>query len=220
MPFLVRTLFLTLFTFLWWRDVSRERTGEGFHRIKVQDGLKWGMILFIFREVIFFFAWFWSFFHHRLNPVFDLGLRWPPFRLTPLDPFRVPLLNTAILLSSGIRVTWAHHNLFKNHNILFPILITIFLGILFTLFQLFEYINSFFAIRDSVYGTSFFVITGFHGLHVLIGTLFLVAITFRRTNIHFSPTHLVGFEFSIWYWHFVDVVWLFLFSFVYWWGFF
>lgn len=219
--FLIVSCFLLVsFSFFWWRDVSREAVLLGDHSSKVQDGLKWGIFLFIFSEILFFMAWFWSFFHNSLAPVQEIGLIWPPTLISPLDPFSVPLLNTAILLSSGVRVTWAHHNIQNNKKILLPIIITLFLGIIFTLFQVFEYVNRTFSISDSVFGTNFFVSTGFHGLHVLIGTLFLFFCVFRSINIEFVSIHHLGFEFAIWYWHFVDVVWLFLFSFIYWWGFF
>lgn len=218
--FIINIFILFMFSFLWWRDISREGAILGDHRLKVQDGLKWGIFLFIFSEVIFFIAWFWSFFHNSLSPVQDIGLLWPPLETHPLDPFRVPLLNTAILLSSGVRCTWAHHNLQKNKRIHIRIVGTLILGATFTLFQGFEYLNSPFSISDSVFGTTFFVATGFHGIHVLVGTLFLMVCLLRAINKEINFSHHLGFEFAIWYWHFVDVVWLFLFTFIYWWGYF
>lgn len=213
--------FVCLFSlsFLWWRDVIRESRFLGDHSFKVQDGLKWGMALFILREVLFFFAWFWAFFHHRTAPAQEVGGVWPPLSIDPFNPFSVPLLNTAILLSSGVFVTWAHHNMVFGGGVSFPLFITILLGGVFTFFQGFEYLNRFFSIGDRAYGTTFFVSTGFHGAHVLVGTLFLLVCFFRCSKSHFVSTHHAGLEFSIWYWHFVDVVWLFLFSFIYWWGF-
>ena len=207
-----------VFSFLWWRDVTREGAFVGDHTNKVQDGLKWGMGLFIFREVLFFMAWFWAFFHHRIVPTHDIGIVWPPVSVVPFNPFRIPLLNTAILLSSGVFVTWAHHNILFSKDIKIPLIITILLGAVFTFFQIFEYKRRGFSIRDSTYGTTFFVSTGFHGVHVLVGSLFLLVCLYRVFKNHFVYNHHIGLEFSIWYWHFVDVVWLFLFSFIYWWG--
>lgn len=213
-----RIMFVVIVSSLWWRDVSRE-SREGDHRRVTQDGLKIGIALFIFREVIFFVAWFWGFFHRRVVPTFELGLIWPPYNITPLNPFEVPLFNTVILLRSGITVTWAHHNLLVNKRGAAPIRITILLGAGFTSLQLFEYQNSLFSMRDRRYGSTFFVSTGFHGLHVLIGTLFLRVVMFYINRDHLTiRRHLRG-ELAIWYWHFVDVVWLFLFSFIYWWAF-
>lgn len=216
--FLITFSFLFLFSFIWWRDVARERAFHGDHTNKVQDGLKWGIALFIFREVMFFFAWFWAFFHSRRAPTQELGQVWPPLLISPFDPFSIPLLNTAILLSSGVFVTWAHHNLVINQNIFTALFLTILFGLIFTGFQAFEYKNSQFSICDRVYGTTFFVSTGFHGAHVIVGRLFLLVNLYRESKTHFIQTHHIGVEFRIWYWHFVDVVWLFLFSFIYWWG--
>lgn len=209
-------LFFRLISFFWWRDVSREGI-RGDHSSEVQDGLKWGIALFIFREVLFFVAWFWAFFHNSTVPVQDLGNTWPPVGVFPINPFQVPLLNTIILLSRGITVTWAHHNLIKGYSIIKRIVLTITLGFLFTLCQLIEYIEASFSIAERAFGRRFFVTTGFHGLHVIIGTLFLLFIFIRSLNMEFSANHHIGAEFAIWYWHFVDVVWLFLFSFIYWW---
>ncbi len=214
----VSSTVMFLFSFLWWRDVTREGRFIGDHTNKVQDGLKWGIRLFIFSEVLFFMAWFWAFFHHRRAPSQDIGLVWPPVSVTPFNPFRVPLLNTAILLSSGVFVTWAHHNILFSKNIALPLFITVLLGGVFTFFQLFEYKSRRFSIRDRAYGTTFFVSTGFHGVHVIVGSIFLLVCLLRTIKNHFVYNHHAGLEFSIWYWHFVDVVWLFLFSFIYWWG--
>jgi len=204
---------------LWWRDVSREATFVGDHSNKVQDRLKWGIRLFILREGLFFLAWFWAFFHHRLVPPQEIGSVWPPIQVFPFEPFGIPLLNTSVLLSSGIFVTWAHHNIIFSKAIKTPLLFTILLGFVFTVFQVLEYKRSLFSIRDRAYGTTFFVSTGFHGVHVVIGTGFLAYCFFRCIKNQLVSTHHVGLELSIWYWHFVDVVWLFLFSFIYWWGF-
>nr|ASS30656.1 cytochrome c oxidase subunit 3 [Gastroptychus investigatoris] len=204
----------------WWRDITRESTYQGEHTLIVVKGLQWGMILFIVSEVLFFFSFFWAYFHSSLSPTMDIGMLWPPKGVNPFNPFSIPLLNTIILLSSGVTVTWSHHSILENHhkNALQSLLITVILGLYFTILQAFEYIEAPFAISDSVFGSSFFVATGFHGLHVMIGTAFLLICLIRMYNYHFSSKHHFGFEAAIWYWHFVDVVWLFLYIFIYWWG--
>lgn len=203
---------------LWWRDVRRERSFQGAHRLSVQKGLKLGIILFILSEVLFFRAFFWTFFHSRINPLLERGLIWPPSGIRTLNPFQIPLLNTIILLRSGISVTWFHHSLVSNRLDNIRILITILLGRYFTFLQWWEYNEALFTIADSIYGSVFFLATGFHGLHVIIGTIFLMWQWARiAASLYNSYSH-VGLEASIWYWHFVDVVWLFLFSIIYWWG--
>jgi len=206
--------------FFWWRDVIREGTFEGQHTLKVQKGLKMGMILFITSEVMFFFAFFWAFFHSSFNPSIFIGGVWPPVFLTILNPWKIPLLNTILLLTSGATLTLSHHSIVWGHkNIAFKsLLLTIFLAIFFTGLQVAEYLSSPFSISSSVYGSCFFMLTGFHGFHVLIGTLFLVVCLLRLYRNHFTKEHHLGFEAAAWYWHFVDVVWLFLFISIYWWG--
>lgn len=204
----------------WWRDVTRERTFQGLHTFKVQKGLQLGIILFITSEVLFFFSFFWAFFHSRLSPCIELGEVWPPKGIVPFNPYRVPLLNTIILLSSGATVTWAHYRIleYEHSEAEMSLKITIFLGLYFTGLQAMEYYEAPFTIADSVYGSIFFVATGFHGLHVLVGTRFLLVCLVRLICAHFSSDHHFGFEAAAWYWHFVDVVWLFLFFSIYWWG--
>lgn len=204
----------------WWRDVIREASLQGYHTTAVAAGMRWGIILFIVSEVLFFFSFFWAFFHSRLAPVVELGRIWPPRGVVPLDPFSVPLLNTIILLSSGVSVTYAHHRILsgKGLQLDFSLAATVLLGIYFTEVQAEEYINAPFSLADSVYGRTFFVATGFHGLHVIVGTIFLYVCLFRARAGQFSAEHHFGFEAAAWYWHFVDVVWLFLFTFIYWWG--
>nr|YP_004769601.1 cytochrome c oxidase subunit III [Oroperipatus sp. DVL-2011]AEK48377.1 cytochrome c oxidase subunit 3 [Oroperipatus sp. DVL-2011] len=212
---------IIIFTMIqWWRDVIRESTFQGLHTSYVVFGLRWGMILFILSEVLFFFSFFWAFFHSSLAPTMDLGSYWPPVGVFVLNPFQVPLLNTAVLLASGVTVTWAHHSLMEsNYNQgVQGLMMTVLLGLYFTLLQGMEYYESSFSISDSVYGTTFFVATGFHGLHVIIGSSFLMICLLRHFFFHFSKVHHFGFEASAWYWHFVDVVWLFLFISIYWWG--
>jgi len=206
--------------FQWWRDISRERTFQGFHTLNVINGIKWGIILFIISEILFFISFFWRFFHRTLSPSIELGINWPPNKIHPFNPFQIPLLNSVILLSSGISTTWSHHSLIKNnfYNCLSGLLITIILGIYFSLLQIFEYNEASFSISDSIYGSTFFLATGFHGIHVLIGSSFLFVCLIRHLKFHYSSTHHFGFEAAAWYWHFVDVVWLFLFVSIYWWG--
>nr|APU89534.1 cytochrome oxidase subunit 3 [Porcellio dilatatus dilatatus] len=218
--FLVGVLSIILSMVQWWRDIVRESTFQGLHTLKVQKGLQWGMILFIVSEVLFFFSFFWAFFHSSLSPSLELGSVWPPTGVKPFNPFNIPLLNTAILLSSGATVTWAHHSLLhqEHSEAVNSLALTVALGIYFTSLQAFEYMEASFSIADSVYGSTFFVATGFHGLHVIIGTTFLMVCLARLMMAHFSAGHHFGFEAAAWYWHFVDVVWLFLYISIYWWG--
>nr|YP_010865882.1 cytochrome c oxidase subunit III [Panorpa dispergens]WGT92090.1 cytochrome c oxidase subunit 3 [Panorpa dispergens] len=214
-------LIITLLTmYQWWRDISREGTFQGLHTLVVTLGLRWGMILFIISEVFFFISFFWAFFHSSLSPAIELGAIWPPIGIYAFNPFQIPLLNTAILLSSGMTVTWAHHGLMEgNHSQTFQgLLLTVILGIYFSILQGYEYVEASFTISDSVYGSTFFMATGFHGLHVIIGTTFLLVCLIRHMFYHFSNNHHFGFEAAAWYWHFVDVVWLFLYISIYWWG--
>nr|QAY81673.1 cytochrome c oxidase subunit 3 [Geothelphusa sp. DJL-2014] len=212
------TIILTMIQ--WWRDITRESTYQGSHTSTVMMGLRWGMILFILSEILFFFSFFWAFFHSSLSPTIEIGLYWPPLGIQPFNPFQIPLLNTTILLSSGATVTWAHHAIMEANytQAIQSLALTIILGVYFTSLQAYEYMEAAFSIADSAFGSTFFVATGFHGLHVLIGTTFLFICFTRLLNCHFSPNHHVGFEAAAWYWHFVDVVWLFLYIFIYWWG--
>lgn len=214
---LVTIIFITV---LWWRDVTREATFLGLHTSKVTTGIKIGFILFVVSEVMFFFRFFWAFFHRALTPTSEIGMSWPPTGINPIKPWGVPLLNTAILLSSGASLTWSHHALRhkKGGDSFKALVITILLGLWFTSLQAYEYWEAPFAIADRVYGRTFFVATGFHGLHVIIGTTFLAVCLARLGKAHFSKNHHVGYECAIWYWHFVDVVWIFLFICIYWWG--
>nr|YP_010947233.1 cytochrome c oxidase subunit III [Oberthueria yandu]WGO62231.1 cytochrome c oxidase subunit III [Oberthueria yandu] len=204
----------------WWRDVSREGTYQGKHTILVTKGLRWGMILFIVSEIFFFISFFWAFFHSSLSPNIEIGAIWPPLSIMPFNPFQIPLLNTIILISSGVTVTWAHHALMENNysQVTQSLVITISLGVYFTILQAYEYLEASFSIADSIYGSTFFMATGFHGLHVIIGTFFLMICFMRHFSHHFSKNHHFGFEAAAWYWHFVDVVWLFLYISIYWWG--
>lgn len=212
---------ITLITiYQWWRDICREGTIQGKHTILVSKGLRWGIILFIVSEIFFFISFFWAFFHRRLSPNIEIGITWPPISIIPFNPFQIPLLNTIILITSGITVTWAHHALIESNftQTTQGLFITVILGIYFTILQAYEYIEAPFTIADRIYGSTFFIATGFHGLHVLIGTIFLLICLIRHINNHFSRNHHFGFEAAAWYWHFVDVVWLFLYISIYWWG--
>ncbi len=216
--FFIVTLLLT--ATVWWRDITREATVDGHHTLKVQTGLRMSIIIFITSEVMFFFAFFWAFFHRSLTPTHYIGAQWPPTQITPLNAFSVPLLNTGVLLRSGITVTWSHHAILQGDikETRLALFITILLGAYFTLLQASEYARTTFSFNDRVYGSRFFLTTGFHGAHVLIGSSFLLVCLIRSLNNHFSISHHFGFEAAAWYWHFVDVVWLFLYTFIYWWG--
>nr|YP_010271149.1 cytochrome c oxidase subunit III [Gargara genistae]UKB86914.1 cytochrome c oxidase subunit III [Gargara genistae] len=204
----------------WWRDIIRESTFQGLHSIEVMKNMKMGMILFILSEVMFFVSFFWSFFHSSLSPSIEMGMNWPPVNINSFNPMGIPLLNTMILLSSGLSMTWSHSALLENNysQSIKSMIITIVLGAYFSMLQLYEYMESSFSIADSVYGSSFFMSTGFHGIHVLIGSIFILTCIIRFKKLHFTNNHHVGFECSAWYWHFVDVVWLFLYISIYWWG--
>nr|UAT98622.1 cytochrome c oxidase subunit III [Pyrops spinolae] len=214
------TITLMLTTSMWWRDVTRESTFQGNHTMKVKSLMKMGMIMFILSEVMFFVSMFWMFFHSSLSPSIEIGMNWPPKSIKTFNPMEVPLLNTIILISSGVSVTWAHQAMMagkmKMSNS--SLVMTVTLGVYFTILQKWEYNQSQFTISDSVYGSSFFMATGFHGLHVIIGTIFILVMTMRCSKMHFSKEVHLGLEAAIWYWHFVDVVWLFLYLTVYWWS--
>nr|YP_009630359.1 cytochrome c oxidase subunit III [Callispa bowringii]QBP33862.1 cytochrome c oxidase subunit 3 [Callispa bowringii] len=211
---------MIMIMYQWWRDIVRESTFQGHHTMKVSLGMRLGMILFIVSEILFFMSFFWGFFHSSLAPSIEIGMNWPPMGIITFNPTDIPLLNTMILLTSGLTVTWTHHSIMENNykQGLMSLLLTVMLGIYFSMLQLYEYIEAPFTISDSVYGSSFFMATGFHGLHVIIGTSFLLVCLIRLYLNHFSSTHHFGFEAAAWYWHFVDVVWLFLYVSIYWWG--
>lgn len=217
---LFSSLSLVVVSFLWWRDVERESVFLGSHSFAVKDGLKLGMVIFIASEVLFFVSFFWSFIHRARVVDISFGMMWPPFNVNTFDPVGVPLLNTVILLSSGATVTWSHHLMLSRRLMIssFSLFLTIFLGAVFSFFQFFEYGRSLFSISDRVLGSTFFMSTGFHGLHVLIGSTFLLVSFFKLVSLVSTGVQNVGFECAAWYWHFVDVVWLFLYVLVYWWG--
>ena len=211
----------------WWSDVAHEAE-TGFHTRVVQLSHRYGMILFISSEVMFFVAWFWAFFDASLftgeaiqySRVEFTGGHWPPKGIEVLDPWHFPLLNTLILLTSGTTVTWAHHALLNNdrEGLKKGLIFTILLGLIFTSVQAYEYIHAPFAFKNSIFGSTFFMATGFHGFHVIVGTIFLMVCLGRAVKGQMTAKQHLGFEFAAWYWHFVDVVWLFLFTAVYVWG--
>lgn len=207
--------------YLWFRDVVREARTPGIHTPVVRLGMRYGMMLFIASEVMFFVAFFWAYFHFALYPEHVAGAAkaiWPPAGIHTFDPFHLPLLNTLILLLSGCTVTWAHHALLENDRkgMLQGLGLTVLLGITFTFFQAVEYAEAPFAFSGGgIYPSVFFLATGFHGFHVIIGTIFLAVCWVRAWKGHFTPQRHFGFEAAAWYWHFVDVVWLFLFVCIY-----
>lgn len=204
----------------WFRDIISEGSFLGNHTLAVQKGLNLGVLLFIVSEALFFLAIFWAFFHSALTPAVELGGQWPPIGIEPINPFELPLLNTVILLSSGATVTYAHHSLIYGgrKGALYGSIATVLLAIIFTFFQGVEYNVASFTISDGAFGTCFFFGTGFHGFHVIIGTIFLSVALWRIFAYQLTDNHHVGFESGILYWHFVDVVWLLLYISVYYWG--
>ncbi len=220
-------LFLTglailFYTFIGWgRDVVAEARNGVDHTDVVRHGLRLGMVLFIMSEVMFFFAFFWAFFNASM-PVLSFVAQpvWPPQGVVPLETWGLPFVNTLILLASGATVTWAHQGLRadKRGVMKFGLFLTILLGALFTGLQAYEYAQAAFGFTDGIYSSTFYLATGFHGFHVMVGTIFLAVCLGRAMKGDFTPQRHVGFEAAAWYWHFVDVVWLFLFTCVYWWG--
>lgn len=205
---------------LWFKDVVIEATYLGDHTSQVQSGLSIGFLLFVISECLAFFSVFWAFFHSSLAPTIEIGGTWPPVGIEPLDPFAIPLLNTILLLSSGAFITWGHHALINGdrRGAIIGTLITIILALIFTALQGVEYHEAPFSFADSVFGTTFFASTGLHGLHVIVGTIFIIVGFIRIINYHLTDTHHNGLEAAILYWHFVDVVWIFLFISIYYWG--
>jgi cytochrome c oxidase subunit III len=213
--------------YAWWSDVIKE-SREGDHTRVVAISHRYGMMLFIASEVMFFVAWFWAyfdgFFRHddpqQYARLAATGVAWPPTGVELFNPWHLPLFNTLLLLCSGTTVTWAHHALLQNdrQGLKWGLVLTILLGMCFTLVQAIEYSHAGFAYSGNIYGATFFMATGFHGFHVIIGTIFLIVCLVRAQLGQFTPTKHLGFEFAAWYWHFVDVVWLFLFASIYVWG--
>ena len=213
--------------YAWWADVIKE-ANTGDHTPVVQMHHRYGMILFIASEIMFFVAWFWAYFDgfFRVDDIGQFarvaatGGVWPPVGIEVFNPWHLPLFNTLILLTSGTTVTWAHHALLHGdrNGVKWGLVLTILLGLLFSTVQFIEYSEAAFSFSGNIYGATFFMATGFHGFHVIIGTIFLTVVLVRTLMGHFTQTQHLGFEFAAWYWHFVDVVWLFLFACIYVWG--
>ena len=206
--------------FFWWKAVIFEAVKEKAHSPVAKIGLRYGMLLFIASEVMFFVAFFWAFFNASLFPVEATGFQWPPQGIEVIDPFELPLLMTMILLLSGCTVTWAHHAILhgNQYDAVRGLGSTVMLGMIFLGFQIYEYAHAHFGFTQGIFPSTFFMATGFHGFHVFIGTCFLIVCYFRAEKGHFTAESHFGFEAAAWYWHFVDVVWLFLFLAVYFWG--
>ena len=215
---IVPGLALVVFTMaMWWRDVIRESVVDHAHSAETSTGLRMGMALFIASEVMFFVAFFWAFFHNALG--FSTStLQWPPAGITPLDAWELPFYNTVILLTSGGTITRAHIFIERGDNKLAArwTFITAALGVLFLGLQVYEYVHASFKLTEGIYPSAFYLATGFHGFHVFVGTVFLIVCGFRASKNQFTPHKHIGFQAAAWYWHFVDVVWLFLFVWVYW----
>ena len=211
--------------FDWWSKMVVEAR-EGDHAPVVRIGLRYGFILFVMSEVMFFFAWFWSFFKHAIYPMETyVGTEYVAPAIHAVDAFHLPLMNTLVLLLSGCAVTWAHHALVHDNDrksLVQGLAIGIVLGVFFTLLQAYEYYELLahegWKFGEDEFYSNFFMATGFHGFHVLLGTIFLIVCLIRAMKGDFTPEQHVGFEAAAWYWHFVDVVWLFLFFAVYLWG--
>jgi len=216
---LIGLVVVSLLAFIWWRDVIRERL-VGYHTSKLEYSFRYGILLFILSEVCFFVSFFWAFYDRSISPCVDLGVSWPPVGVVPLGVYSVPLLNTIILLSSGVRITWSHHSLQNNNYTasFISLLVTVVLGVYFLYIQALEYSEASFTLADGVYGSTFFVSTGFHGFHVMVGSAFLFYVLIRMGRYYLTYGHHFIFEAAAWYWHFVDVVWLFLYINIYWWG--
>ena len=213
-------LAVVLVMFFWWKDVLFETVHETVHNKITEIGLRYGMALFIASEVMFFVAFFWAFFGAALYPTAAIGYVWPPANIEIIPPFGLPFLMTLILLLSGCTVTWAHHAILegKQREAVQALGITVFLGFFFLCFQVYEYAHAAFGFTSGIYASSFFMATGFHGFHVFVGTIFLAVCWRRAAKGELTPERHFGFEAAAWYWHFVDVVWLFLFIAIYWWG--
>ena len=214
-------IYFSLVIGMWFRDVVIESTFQGMHTLIVQRMLRAGFVLVLLSEAMFFFGFFWCFFYMAISPSIWIGCVWPPLGITPIHPFGIPLVNTIVLVSSGVTATFSHRCMLRTdgrYHVLNGLRLSIMFGVAFTMLQIWEYINAPFAISDGIYGSIFFVSTGFHGLHVIVGTIALIVCWIRQYNYHFQIDHHVGLELSIWYWHFVDVIWILLYMTIYLWG--
>ena len=212
-------LILLICAYNWWGDVIKESTYQGKHTLVVKKSIWLGFLLFMVSEVMVFFLFFWGYFHYSLTTIYEIGYYWPGIGITPVKTFRLPLLNTLILLLSGITLTIAHKALIIGDllNAKIRLLLTIILGLTFEILQVIEYKLTPYFLTDFVFGTMFYFLTGLHGIHVLIGIIFLTVCFIRLCQGQLIRESHLGFEFAIWYWHFVDVVWIILFFIVYWW---
>lgn len=213
--------FLVVFcVFFWFSDIIEEASLVGYHTLVVRTGLRIGFVLFVISELMLFIGFFWAFFHSSLCPSFALGGQWPPIGIIIIPVLDFPIFNTGLLLVSGLSITWAHRAVSIGSFIesINSFLITTFLGSFFIILQFFEYYEAFFNISDSVYASTFYMLTGLHGLHVIIGVSFIFICFIRLLYLHFTVRHYLGFVFAIWYWHFVDAIWILLFFCVYAWG--
>lgn len=213
-------LLIILISITWWRDIIRESTFQGKHNFYIINLIKLRIIIFIISEILLFISFFWNFLHNSLAPSIELGINWPPKNIIFFNPLLIPLLNTIILLTSRFTVTLTHFYLLNNKKkktIIF-IILTILLRIYFLILQIIEYNQALFTFSDSIFGASFYIATGFHGIHVIIGTIFLLVNLNRIINIHLSFIHHIRFELAAWYWHFIDIIWLFLYITFYWWN--
>lgn len=219
---IVGVLSIMAVMFFWWKDIIFEAVAEKAHTDIAMVGMRYGMALFIASEVMFFVAFFWAFFASAFYPAAAIGYVWPPAGMETIPPFELPFLMTMILLLSGCTVTWAHHAIVSGHkeDATKALAISVFLGFFFLCFQVYEYSHALhmFRFKEGIYPSTFYMATGFHGFHVFVGTIFLAVCMFRNMKGHFTPKRHFGFEAAAWYWHFVDVVWLFLFIAIYWWG--
>jgi len=213
-------LLLAIVAFNWFKDIINESTFLGYHTLVVRKGLKIGFILFLASEVMLFLGFFWAFFHSSICPSVEFSSVWPPSGIQTIVKLHYPLLNTLILIVSGFSVTWVHKGIatgsFKETIDAF--IVTIFLGLLFISLQIYEYKEASFNITDGVYSSTFYMLTGLHGLHVIVGVFFLVVCFIRLLRNHFLTNHYLGLVFAIWYWHFVDIIWIALYIFLYCWG--
>nr|UOX27624.1 cytochrome c oxidase subunit 3 [Nippolachnus piri] len=220
MIFMSNLSFMILISIMWWRDVIRESTFQGKHNFYIMNLIKLSMIIFIMSEMMLFISFFWNFLHNSLAPSIELGMNWPPKNIIFFNPLLIPLLNTIILLTSSFTVTLTHFYLLNNNKkktIMFMYL-TIMLSLYFLILQIIEYKQALFTFSDSIFGASFYMATGFHGMHVMIGMIFLLMNLVRLINMHLSFIHHISFELAAWYWHFIDIIWLFLYMTFYWWN--
>nr|WCJ52993.1 cytochrome c oxidase subunit 3 [Mindarus keteleerifoliae] len=217
---LMNIFMIILISILWWRDIIRESTFMGNHNFFIMNLIKFSMIMFIISEMFLFISFFWNFLHNSLSPSIELGLNWPPKNIEFFNPLLIPLLNTIILLTSSFTITLSHFYLLNNNKkkSMNFLLLTMTLSMYFLMLQALEYNQATFTFSDSIFGSSFYMATGFHGLHVLIGTVFLMINYLRMKNLHLSFIHHISFELAAWYWHFVDIIWLFLYMTFYWWN--